>query len=77
MNQYTEKKQVASLLKSTSVTESAFKVINGMVEFTMDGERVYVPTAEAFTMLLKKVSVLEQRLIAVDNKVVNARRRKE
>jgi hypothetical protein len=77
MNQYTEKKQVAALLKTNTVTESSFKVINGMVEFTMDGERVYVPTAEAFSMLLKKVSVLEQRLFSIDNKVVNARRRKE
>lgn len=77
MNQYTEKKQIASLLKTTSESESSFKLINGMVEFTIDDQRVYVPTAEAFTMLLKKVSVLEQRLIAVDNKVVNARRRKE
>jgi hypothetical protein len=77
MNQYTEKKQVAALLKTNSVTESSFKVVNGMVEFTMDGERVYVPTAEAFSMLLKKVSVLEQRLFSIDNKVANARRRKE
>jgi hypothetical protein len=78
MNQYTEKRQVAALLKTTSEIESStFKVINGMVEFTMDGQRVYVPTAEAFSMLLKKVSVLEQRLMSVDNKVINARRRKE
>jgi hypothetical protein len=77
MNQYTEKKQIPALLKTAGDSSPAFRIINGMVEFTLDGEKVYVPTAEAFTMLLKKVTVLEQRLISLDNKMVNARRRKE
>lgn len=77
MNQYTEKKQIPALLKTTGSDTPAFRIINGMVEFTLDGEKVYVPTAEAFTMLLKKVTVLEQRIVSLDNKMVNARRRKE
>ncbi len=49
-----------------------FKILNGMVEFTMDGERVVVPTAEAFQRLMKKVAVLEQRLASIDNKASRA-----
>lgn len=77
MNQYSEKRQVPALLKTPNVTESSFKVINGMVEFTFDGERVYVPTAEAFQMLIKKVTVLEQRLNSTDNKIAQTRRSKQ
>lgn len=77
MNQYSEKRQVPALLKTPGITETSFKLINGMVEFTFDGERVYVPTAEAFQMLIKKVTVLEQRINSIDNKIAQARRSKQ
>jgi hypothetical protein len=49
-------------------------MLNGMAEFTIDGERVSMPTAEAFHRLLKKVAVLEQRLAVTDNKAAQASR---
>lgn len=73
MNQYSERK-VPMLLKNPKMESSNFKILNGMVEFTMDGERVVVPTAEAFQRLMKKVAVLEQRLASTDNKASRAAR---
>lgn len=73
MNQYSERK-VAALLKSPFKESANFKIMNGMAEFTLDGERIVVPTAEAFQKLLKKVAVLEQRLAVTDNKAVRAAR---
>lgn len=73
-NQYTEKK-VPALLKSPG-EKTSFRFINDMVEFTIDGEKVVVPTAEAFQRLLKKVISLEQRLANTDTRVSrNARKR--
>jgi hypothetical protein len=71
MNQYSERK-IPYLLKSPKTESSNFKVLNGMVEFSIDGERVVVPTAEAFQRLIKKVAVLEQRLASTDNKAARA-----
>lgn len=73
MNQYTERK-VPMLLKNPKTATSNFKLVNGMVEFIIDGEKVVVPTAEAFQRLLKKVAVLEQRLASTDNKASRATR---
>lgn len=66
--QYKEPKQVPALLKKESATERV-NIINGMVELTLDGQKVVVPTAEAFDRLLKKVAVLENRLYTADNKI--------
>lgn len=76
MNQYTERK-VPALLKTPKNESTAFKINNGMVEFTIDGERVVVPTAEAFQRLLKKVAMLEQRLASTDSKATRASRKRE
>lgn len=73
MNQYSERK-IPVLLKNTKSESANFKIVNGMAEFTLDGERVAVPTAEAFQRLLKKVAVLEQRLASTDNKATRAAR---
>ena len=67
MNQYTSKRKVPALLKSKDDLVN-FKIINDTVEFNIDGERVTMPTAEAFHRLLKKVTNLEQRLAITDNK---------
>jgi hypothetical protein len=75
MKQYSEK-QTASLLKPRTVKESKVKIINNMVELVVDGERVVVPTAEAYQDLLKKVMILEQRLAITDNKASRATRKK-
>lgn len=75
MNQYSERK-IPALLKSKKTESAQFKMMNGLVEFTMDGEQVIVPTAEAFQRLLKKVAVLEQRLYNTDNKATRATRMK-
>jgi hypothetical protein len=77
MNQYSEKRQVAALLKTREAKDNSFKIINGMVEFTFNGDRLYVPTVEAFQMLIKKVSVLEQRMNSMDNKVAQSHRVKQ
>ena len=67
MNQYSERK-IPALLKNPRTESSNFNVVNGMAEISMNGNRVVVPTAEAFQRLLKKVAVLEQRLASTDNK---------
>ena len=74
MNQYSEKRRVPRLLQSRQSNKASFQMLNGMAEFTIDGERVSMPTAEAFQRLLKKVAVLEQRLAVTDNKAANASR---
>lgn len=66
--QYKEPKQVPALLKKESAADRV-NIINGMVELTLDGQKVVVPTAEAFDRLLKKVAVLENRLYTADNKI--------
>ena len=74
MNQYSEKKRVPRLLDNQKSNKASFQMLNGMAEFTVDGERVSMPTAEAFHRLLKKVAVLEQRLAVTDNKAAQAGR---
>ncbi len=73
MNQYSERK-IPALLRSPTAESANFNVVNGMAEITMNGNRVVVPTAEAFQRLLKKVAVLEQRLATTDNKASRAAR---
>jgi len=73
MNQYTDRK-VPMLLRNPKLDSTNFKILNGMAELTIDGERVVVPTAEAFQRLIKKVAVLEQRLASTDNKAGRASR---
>jgi hypothetical protein len=67
MNQY-KQQAVPALLKSRQVQEARVRLINDMVEIEMNGSRVFVPTAESYQRLLKKVAVLEQKLYATDNK---------
>jgi hypothetical protein len=66
--QYKETKQVPALLKKEISTERV-NINNGMVELTLDGQKVVVPTAEAFDRLLKKVAMLENKLYSADNKI--------
>lgn len=74
MNQYSEKRRVPRLLETKQTSKASFQLNNGVAEFTIDGERVSLPTAEAFHRLLKKVAVLEQRLAVTDNKAATAAR---
>ena len=74
MNQFSEKRRVPRLLQNQQSTKTSFQMLNGVAEFTIDGERVSMPTAEAFHRLLKKVAVLEQRLAVTDNKAATANR---
>jgi hypothetical protein len=73
MNQYS--RQRASLLRPKPTKESSARIINNMVEMEINGERVVVPTAEAYQNLLKKVAILEQRLYTTDNKANRAVRK--
>ena len=73
MNQY-KQQSVPALLKSRQVQEARVRLINDMVEIEMNGSRVFVPTAESYQRLLKKVAVLEQKLYATDNKANRAAR---
>jgi hypothetical protein len=75
MNQYTAKRKVPMLLQSKQHKNSV-NIVNGMVEMTLDGERILVPSADAFQRLMKKVAVLEQRLASTDNKATRATRTK-
>jgi len=74
MNQYAEKPRVAALLRSPIKENSTAKVVNGMVEIIIDGERVLAPSMEAFAKLAAKVASLEQRLNNVENKTNRVRR---
>lgn len=74
MNQYSQNRKVPRLLQSQKSSKTKVNLVNGMAEFDIDGERVVMPTAEAFQRLLKKVAVLEQRLSSVDNKAGRATR---
>lgn len=69
MNQYKEVKRVPALLTARESTASRVSIVNNMVELTLDGQRVVVPTAEAFDRLLKKVAQLETRLYTADNRI--------
>jgi hypothetical protein len=69
MNQYKEVKRVPALLKTRESSSSRVSIVNDMVELTLDGQRVVVPTAEAFDRLLKKVAQLETRLYTADNRI--------
>ena len=73
MNQY-KQQAVPALLKSRQVQEARVRLINDMVEIEMNGSRVFVPTAESYQRLFKKVAVLEQKLYATDNKANRAAR---
>ena len=73
MNQY-KQQAVPALLKSRQVQEARVRLINDMVEIEMNGSRVFVPTAESYQRLLKKVAILEQKLYATDNKANRATR---
>ena len=73
MNQY-KQRAVPVLLKSRQVQEARVRLINDMVEIEMNGSRVFVPTAESYQRLLKKVAILEQKLYATDNKANRAAR---
>ena len=73
MNQY-KQQAVPALLKSSQVQEARVRLINDMVEIEMNGSRVFVPTAESYQRLLKKVAILEQKLYATDNKANRAAR---
>jgi len=74
MNQYSSKRKVPVLLQNKQHSKTNVNLVNGMVEMTIDGDRVVVPSAEAFQRLMKKVAVLEQRLAVTDNKAARATR---
>lgn len=74
-SQYSSERKVPALLKASS-EKNSFKFVNGMVEFTIDGEKVVVPTAETFLRLLKKVAVLEQRLANAESKASRVTRKR-
>ena len=77
MNQYKEVKRVPALLKTRESIGSRVSIVNDMVELTLDGQKVVVPTAEAFDRLLRKVAQLETRLYTADNKINRIGRQSE
>lgn len=68
MNQY-KQRTLPALLKTRESLGDRVNIINNMVELTIDGQRVVVPTAEAFDRLLKKVAQLETKLYTSDNRM--------
>ena len=72
-NQYTQR-QVPALLKSL-VKETSLRQLGTFVEFTVNGERITVPTAEAFMRLTKQLAAMEQKLLNIDNKAGKAMRK--
>lgn len=76
MNQYSSKRKIPVLLQNKKHSNNSVNLVNGMVEMTIDGDRVVMPSADAFQRLLKKIAVLEQRLASTDNKATRATRYK-
>lgn len=74
MNQYTNNSKVASLLKPPVKEASSAKIINGMVEVIVNGERVVVPSMDSYAKLTAKVSALENRLSNLENKINRLKR---
>lgn len=68
MNQY---KQQPYLFQKRTTPQSV-KQINEMVEIDINNQRTYVPSAEAYQRLVKRVAVLEQRLQTAENKASRA-----
>jgi hypothetical protein len=70
MNQYSTTKQTAVLLKSPPklMENNKVRLSGGMAELIIDGNRVVVPTAEAFNKLLVKIENLESKLSNLNNK---------
>jgi hypothetical protein len=72
--QYTERK-VPALLKQ-SVGESSVKSLNSdLMEVVLNGQRVVVPTAEAYNRLVAKVARLEQRVLNTESRSSQALRK--
>ena len=70
MNQYSTSRQTPVLLKSPSklLENNKVRLSGGMAELVIDGQRVIVPTAEAFSKLLVKIENLESKLSNLNNK---------
>lgn len=73
MKQYQYRQRELPALLKSSDKKNDFKIINGMVEMTIEGEHVVLPTAEAFQRLFRQVAILEQRLASTDNKLRSIR----
>jgi hypothetical protein len=67
MSQYSSQQAVPALLKDRRNTPKA-RTLNGMVELEIDNNLIYVPSAETFQRLLKRVHQLEQRLYTAENR---------
>lgn len=74
MKQYQHKQRSIPALLRPANSKTDFRILNGMVEMQLNGERVVMPTAEAFQRLFRQVAVLEQRLAVTDNKATRAAR---
>lgn len=74
MNQYTDHPKVAALLRKPMQENATARVINGMAEIIIDGERMVLPTMESITMLIIKIASIEQRLSNIENKLYRIRR---
>lgn len=74
MNQYTSNSKVPSLLKPPMKETSTARLINGMVEVIVNGERVVVPSMDSYAKLTAKVSSLENRLSNLENKINRLKR---
>lgn len=73
MNQY-ESRAVPALLKKSK--PNTVKESNGMAELILEGQSIFVPTAQAFHALVKRIAVLEQRLVQAENRAGRTQRKK-
>lgn len=69
MNQYKDKSKVAALLRGPIKERSGVKVVNDMVEITMENQRAVVPAMETITKLIARIGALEQRLAILENRI--------
>ena len=76
MNQYQyQPRQVPALLKKMDSNSSVKTLNSDLMEMVINGDRVVVPTAEAYNRLLAKVARLEQRVSNTEGKATKALRK--
>jgi hypothetical protein len=75
MNQYSTQRKLPVLLRGP-VTEGSIKALSvDLMEVVVNGQRAVIPTAEAYSKLVAKVSRLEQKVINIENKAGQALRK--
>lgn len=76
MNQYQySERKLPALLKKPQAESSLRGLNSDLVEIVVSGQKIVVPTAEAYHRLVTKVARLEQKMLNTENRSVQALRK--